>query len=91
MASERFMRQHYGASGFVPKGEPMHDPLFQVHRLNEDGLKKADEIAGAFNNCLVALKTMCPEGREFSIVKTKLEEAAFFAKKSMANVAANQS
>jgi hypothetical protein len=68
----------------------MHDPLFQVHRLNEDGMKKADEIAGAFNNCLLALKTMCPDGREFSIVKTKLEEASFFAKKSMANVADNQ-
>ena len=68
----------------------MHDPLFRVHRLNEDGLKKAEEIAAAFNNCLLALKTMCPEGREFSIVKTKLEEAAFFAKKSMTNVEENQ-
>lgn len=68
----------------------MTDPLFRVHRLNEDGMKKAEEIAAAFNNCLVALKQLCPEGREFAIVKTKLEEAAFFAKKSMANVQQNQ-
>jgi hypothetical protein len=68
----------------------MHDPLFRVHRLNDDGLKKADEIAAAFNDCLNRLRGICAEGREFSIVKTKLEEAAFFAKKSMANQAENQ-
>lgn len=69
----------------------MHDPLFQVHRLNEDGLKKADEIAAGFNNLLLHLKNgLCGEGREFSIVRTKLEEAAFFAKKAMANDPANQ-
>jgi hypothetical protein len=66
------------------------DPLFQFHRLNEDGIKKAEEIAATFTECLRVLKTMCPEGREFAIVKTKLEEASFFAKKSIANVAANQ-
>ena len=66
------------------------DSLFQVHRLNEDGMKKAEEIASTFTECLRVLKTMCPDGREFAIVKTKLEEAAFFAKKSMANVADNQ-
>lgn len=64
--------------------------LFRVHRLNEDGLKKAEVIAEAFNRCLFELQSCCPEGRELSIVKTKLEEAAFFAKKSMANVASNQ-
>jgi hypothetical protein len=68
----------------------MIDPLFQFHRLNEDGIKKAEDIAVTFTECLRVLKTMCPEGREFSIVKTKLEEASFFAKKSMANAAANQ-
>jgi hypothetical protein len=69
----------------------MHDPLFQVHRLNEDGLKKADAVAGAFNDCLNNLRGLCPEAtREFSIVKTKLEEACFFAKKSLANAKENQ-
>ena len=86
------MKKHYGPSGYLKKEKTqMHDPLFQVHRLNEDGLKKADEIAAAFNNCLNQLRSLCVEGREFAIVKTKLEEAAFFAKKSMASAAANQS
>ena len=65
------------------------DPLFQVHKLNEQGLAKARFIAGAFDILLASLKTLCPEGREFSIVKTKLEECCFFAKKSMANDPAN--
>ncbi|MCU1338859.1 MAG: hypothetical protein JWO19_4440 [Bryobacterales bacterium] len=64
---------------------PPVDPLFKVHRLNDDGMKCAEEIAAAFNDCLSRLSGMCTEGREFSIVKTKLEEAAFFAKKAMAN------
>jgi hypothetical protein len=62
---------------------------FTVHMLNDDGKKKANTIAAAFDECLEKLKTTCPEGRELSIVKTKLEEAAFFAKKSMANVHEN--
>lgn len=66
------------------------DPLFSVHRLNEDGMKKAQLIAEAFNFCLKDLEKLCPSGRELSIVKTKMEEAAFFAKKAMANVPANQ-
>lgn len=69
---------------------PAIDPLFRVHRLNENGIKKAEELAAAFNDCLFRLRSICPEGREFAIVKTKLEEAAFFAKKSMANVTENQ-
>jgi hypothetical protein len=66
------------------------DPLFEVHMLNERGKDKAHEIAGAFNDLLTRLSPICPVGREMSIVRTKLEEAAFFAKKSMANVPENQ-
>lgn len=57
---------------------------FTVHMLNELGKKKAGEIASAFDECLDKLKKLCPDGREMSLVKTKLEEASFFAKKSMA-------
>ena len=67
------------------------DPLFQVHRLNPEGLKKAEFIATAFDNLLTDLRARCPEPtREFSIVKSKLEEACFFAKKAIANDPANQ-
>jgi hypothetical protein len=64
--------------------------LFQVHILNAGGLKKAEQIAGSFNFLLDILETVCPAGRELALVRTKLEEAAFFAKKSMANDPQNQ-
>lgn len=66
------------------------DPLFEVHRLNEPGMRKAEDIARTFNRALWELKAICPAGREFYIVCTKLEEAAFFAKKAMAKEASNQ-
>ena len=58
---------------------------FEVHILTDNGIGKAKEIAAVFDEALNLLKIICPEGREFSIVKTKLEEACFFAKKSMAS------
>jgi hypothetical protein len=67
------------------------DPLFQVHLLNENGIKKATVLAEAFDSLITTLKGICPEStREFSLVKTKLEEASFFAKKSIANLPENQ-
>lgn len=64
---------------------------FEVHKLNDDGMTKAKAIAQAFDVCLETLKTLCVDGREFSITKTKLEEASFFAKKSMASQQVNNS
>ena len=66
------------------------DSLFQVHMLNEVGKRKAIAIAESFDVLLRDLGNWCPAGREMSIVRTKLEEAAFFAKKAMANESANQ-
>jgi hypothetical protein len=65
-------------------------PIFEVHMLNESGKGKAVQIAGDFSALLGGLQLICPEGRELAIVKTKLEEACFFAKKAMANVPENQ-
>lgn len=81
------MRHYYGASGYV-------NPI-EVHMLNEVGKQKAKDIATAFDNLLMALTSstfgsLCPQGRELSLVKTKLEEAAFFAKKAMAMQPENQ-
>lgn len=58
--------------------------------LNEDGKRRATEIACAFNGIVETLKPLCPECREWSIALTKLEEAAFFAKKAMAKQPENQ-
>lgn len=57
---------------------------FAIYKLNEVGMKKAEELRDHFDTLLEKLETICPDSREFSIVKTKLEEAAFFAKKSIA-------
>ncbi len=59
---------------------------FRVHMLTDEGKSKAKDIAQAFDECLSTLELVCPDGRELAIVRTKLEEACFFAKKSMANV-----
>lgn len=63
---------------------------FNVHMLNEMGIEKAKLIAKIFDNALDALVIAIPQGRYLSIVKTKLEEACFFAKKGMAVETENQ-
>lgn len=68
----------------------MINPEFEVQMLNEDGIQKAKDIAYGFDLLLEDLKIMCPEGRHMAIVRTKLEEASFFAKKAMACCAQNQ-
>lgn len=78
---------------------------FAVHRLNEQGLAKADRIASAFVNLLTELDAIGlvaddhhPDGsvtkavsaRERALVVTKLQEASFFAKRAMAMNGQNQ-
>jgi hypothetical protein len=64
--------------------------MFESKKLNDDGLCKAGMIRDAFKGLLNKLEFTCPEGREFSIVKTKLEEACFFAIKSVSLNPENQ-
>jgi len=68
----------------------MKEHLFKFHKLNEEGKTKAIEIAEVFSDLLSHLESIIPEGRELSIVRTKLEEACFFAKKGMAIRPENQ-
>lgn len=66
---------------------------FQVHKLNADGLNKAQKIADLFKGLLENLYkegVFLEESRELLITCTKLEEACFFAKKAMANDPINQ-
>ena len=64
--------------------------LFGVHKLNAVGLVKAKKIAEAFDALLEEVLPFCHGSRESAIMKTKLEEACFFAKKSMAVDSMNQ-
>jgi hypothetical protein len=69
----------------------MNDPLFRAHKLNETGLANANLITNAFNELLDKITPLCLlSGRELALVRTKLEEASFFAKKAMAIDPANQ-
>ncbi len=62
---------------------------FAVHMLNDAGKAKARSIAEHFDQLLAALCEVCPPSRELAIVRTKLEEACFFAKKAMASDVTN--
>lgn len=67
------------------------ESLFQVHVLNELGMEKARELQALFENFLGDVELTCgSEGREMAVVRTKLQEAAFFAKRSMAMRPENQ-
>lgn len=78
-----------GGSAASPARQTVN-PEFQVHRLNEQGLKKADNIAVSFDNLLNELKGNIPAGRELSLVQTHLEQACFYAKKAIAKQPENQ-
>lgn len=73
-------------------GEPIIRDEFATMLLSAGGIMKAKAIAKAFNDLLSLLENpeLCSPGREFSISKTMLEKACFYAKKSMALNAANQ-
>lgn len=63
---------------------------FTVHKLNETGFSRAQLLAEKFSQLLEFCEEVGKEGRELSLAATKLEEACFFAKKSLALNAQNQ-
>ena len=70
---------------------PPTRPEFQVHILNEQGIKRAQSLATQFTRFLNTIEGLSgTDGREMAIVRTKLEEASFFAKKALASRAENQ-
>ena len=67
------------------------DPLFRVHRLNEQGLSKADRLANGFSMVKGLVDEIAPQAsRERSLAYTHLELASFYAKKAMAMIETNQ-
>lgn len=66
-------------------------PEFSVHVLNPEGMKKARDIAMKFSALLSEVEGVCGvEGREMALVRTNLQEAAFWAKRAMAMRPSNQ-
>lgn len=63
---------------------------FAVHMLNDLGKLHAVNMANKFSDLLAWCKTVGEPGREMALMATKLEEACFFAKKSMAIKKENQ-
>ena len=63
---------------------------FAVHRLNEVGLKKAEDLAHEFDKLLSLVESICLTGRELALVNTHMEIACFYAKKAMAMRKENQ-
>ncbi len=67
----------------------MINPLFGYVKLNAAGREKAENVARYFTNLLEEIEAIIPKGQELSIVRTKLEEASFYAKKALVNDEAN--
>lgn len=65
-------------------------PEFSVHLLNETGICKAAALADIFSEALDKIEAILPPGRERALVITKLQEAAFFAKRGIAIDPSNQ-
>ena len=66
-------------------------PEFDVHMLNEVGIRKTRDIASCFSILLNDLEEHCgKDSREMALVRTHLQEAAFFAKRAMAVRPENQ-
>jgi hypothetical protein len=64
---------------------------FTVHTLNTEGLSRAADVAKLFSVFLNNLEAVVgPDGREMAIVRTKLQEANFFAKRALAVQSENQ-
>lgn len=64
---------------------------FTVHVLNAEGMARANRLARAFSSFLDEVEEICgAEGRAIAIVRTKLQEASFFAKRAMAENPGNQ-
>lgn len=64
---------------------------FAVHILNKDGLERAGELAKQFSSFLDGLEATCGVGgREMALVRTKLQEASYYAKRAIAMLPENQ-
>ncbi len=73
-----------------PTEYPVRDE-FAVHLLNSEGIEKAKALGAVFSRALDSLEHLAgKDGREMAIVRTKLQEASFMAKRAIAVRPENQ-
>jgi hypothetical protein len=65
--------------------------MFDTHILNENGIKEVKTYKEQMNRWAHSVLSLLPEGREKSIFKTKMEEAAFFGTRAIASKEGNYS
>lgn len=64
---------------------------FKVHRLNGVGMERAKGLALEFSRLLEEVEVISgSDGRDMALVRTKLQEASFYAKRAMASRPENQ-
>lgn len=63
---------------------------FSTKKLNGKGLERISTVRTIFDNLLDGVVGQVPPCRELAIVRTKLEEACFFAIKGISNEYLNQ-
>ncbi len=66
-------------------------PEFFDHPTNLNGVTKQLDLVSRFSSMLDDLETVCgKDGREMALVRTHLQEAAFWAQKAVTTRAENQ-
>jgi hypothetical protein len=69
----------------------MIDPLFSTVQLSSEGLRKVNTLRESFTEMVEIIEAILPgNSREISIIRTKLEEASFYAVKAVRNYKENQ-
>ena len=63
--------------------------MLETHKLNENGFNEVAQFKGKLSTAINEALNLLPEGREKSIFKTKIEEAAFFGTKAIASKPGN--
>ena len=66
-----------------PTNSDLHD-RFHYHAPSPKGIETHAALSLEFQSLAEKVVALCPEGRELSLVLTKLEEAKFFASAAVA-------